>query len=480
MKHTHRLPKPSLLASLALLAILLPVVSSRAALIAVALSPNWLTEGSEQGGEYGYAVSSAGDVNLDGYDDVLIGADRDSSFNYRAGSVFLFYGGPSGLTWQPVWSSGGSASGERYGSALAGGGDFNADGYDDIAIGAHRYNHDHPDEGAVFVYYGSSSGLPVTADWSYQSNQVNAQLGYSLVVPGDINCDGYDDLLVGARWYSNPQEHEGAVFVFYGGSMGLEPVPAWMYESDQPGASLGASLSGGYSSATDNCADILVGAPYFQRDFHEEGAAFLFYGAPAGPSAAPDWSAYGSQEEAWFGTSVAWIGDTDLNGYADLAVGAPQAANPLWGSGSIYLYGGSAADPAADAQQLGMIASGGGYGRMVAAVGDVNRDGFADLAIGDYLYTADQQQEGALFVHLGSLDGIQPEPAWMAEGNKADTWFGFAVASAGDVNQDGYSDVIVGAPEFRQSTTLLGRVFLYLGREPGEAVFRLHLALLQN
>lgn len=459
---------------------LLPAAASQAALATVALSPNWFSEGSEQGGEYGYAVAGAGDVNLDGYDDVLIGADRDSSFNYRAGSVFLFYGGPGGLTWLPAWSAGGSASGERYGSALAGGADFNADGYSDIAIGAHRYNADHPDEGAVFVFYGGSEGLADEPDWSYQSNQVNAQFGYSLAAPGDINCDGYDDLLVGARWYSNPQDHEGAVFVFYGGPLGLGPDPAWRYESDQPGASLGSSVSGGYTTDQDACADILVGAPYFQREFHEEGAAYLFTGSPAGPANTPAWQVFGGQEGGNFGASLAWIGDSDLNGYADLAIGAPQVVNPQWGRGSVYIFAGTPGGPSQyPQQQLGMYASTSGYGRMVAPAGDVNQDGFADLAIGDYLYTADQQAEGALFVHLGGPGGIQTEPAWQAEGNKADTWFGYTVACAGDVNQDGFSDLIVGAPEFRQSTTLLGRVFLYHGREPGAAVFRLHLALLQ-
>lgn len=484
LKNTRRLTVnhrtlASLISLLAL--VLLPAAAARAALVTITLSPNWLSEGTEQGGDYGYAVAYAGDLNQDGYDDVLVGADRDSTYVYRAGAVFLFIGGPAGLSRLPVWSSGGSTSGERYGSALAGGADYNADSYPDIAIGAYRYNEDNPDEGAVFVFYGGPDGLAATPDWAYQSDQTNAQFGYSLAAPGDINCDGYDDLLVGARWYSNPQEHEGAVLVFYGGSQGLETTPAWSYESNQPGASLGTSVSGGYASQADACADVLVGAPYYKREFHEEGAAYLFPGSASGPPAEPSWSAFGGQEEAWFGASVAWIGDADLDGYADLAIGAPQVINTQWGRGSVYLFAGQPGSPAQTPyRQLGLVDTTTGFGRMVAAAGDVNQDGFADLAIGDYLYTTDQQAEGAAFVHIGGPDGIQSDPAWMAEGNKADTWFGHAVASAGDVNQDGYSDLIVGAPEFRQSTTLLGRVFLYHGREPGDAVFRQHLALLQR
>ena len=202
------------------------------------LYSDWFSDGVQQSAEYGYAVASAGDVDGDGYTDVLIGAPQVELNAYREGVAFLFSGNPQGLGDQPSWKAGGGVKGARFGHSLAGAGDLNCDGYDDVAIGAPRYNGGQPEEGAVFVFYGSPDGLAEIPDWSIQSDVKNARFGVSVAGAGDVNNDGCDDLLVGAHWYSNGQINEGAAFLFQGSLQGLPITPTWQVESDQDGSSI--------------------------------------------------------------------------------------------------------------------------------------------------------------------------------------------------------------------------------------------------
>ena len=135
--------------------------------------------------------------------------------------------------------------------------------------------------------------------------------------------------------------------------------------------------------------------------------------------------------------------------------------------GAAFVYLGSSTGPGLT---FDWVAYGGeeysGFGRSVASAGDINQDGFSDVIIGAYLLGQSgsnlQPDEGAVYVYTGSSTSVGTAPSWWAYGNKADTYFGFSEAPAGDVNGDGGVDIIVGAPKYRTETEIFGRVFVFL------------------
>ncbi|MBI4558099.1 MAG: FG-GAP repeat protein, partial [Candidatus Hydrogenedentes bacterium] len=208
-------------------------------------------ESNQAYADLGESVAGAGDVNGDGYADVLVGVPWYDNGETREGTAFLFLGSASGL----VGTSPGSAAaalesnqgGAEFGGSVSGVGDANGDGYADVIIGAYGYDRDQQDEGAAFLFLGSASGLvgadPSSAAAILESNQARAYFGYSVTGAGDVNGDGYADVLVGAHWYDNGEEDEGAVFLFLGSASGLvgrsPGSAAAVLESNQFGAYFG-------------------------------------------------------------------------------------------------------------------------------------------------------------------------------------------------------------------------------------------------
>ena len=227
----------------------------------------------------------------------------------------------------------------------------------------------------------------------------------------------------------------------------------------------------------DGFADVIVGAYLYDAGtggltFGQDGAAFLYHGSPAGLSTSANWIVQGDQKFARFGLSVASAGDVNGDGFADVIVGAYLYDADETSEGRAFLYQGSASglstSPAWTAEADQALAE---FGYSVASAGDVNGDGLADVIVGAPGFDADKTNEGRAFLYQGSASGLSTSPAWSAEGSQANAWFGFSVASAGDVNGDGLADVIVGAPDpylLNVSETDVGRAFVYYG--PGLTV----------
>ena len=111
-----------------------------------------------------------------------------------------------------------------FGYSVSTAGDVNWDGYSDVIVGAYGYDNGESNEGRAFVYHGSSTGLSTTLDWTGESNQANACFGISVSTAGDVNGDGYSDVIVGANGYDNGETNEGCAFVYYGIASGIEEV----------------------------------------------------------------------------------------------------------------------------------------------------------------------------------------------------------------------------------------------------------------
>jgi hypothetical protein len=172
------------------------------------------------------------------------------------------------------------------GWSVSGAGDVNGDGYADVIVGAYSYDAGKTNEGAAFVFLGGASGVadgnPTTAAAQLESNQMDANLGWSVSGAGDVNGDGYADVIVGAYLYNAGSSDEGAAFVFLGSASGVADGnpsnAAAQLESDQATANLGVSVSAAGDVNGDGYADVIVGAPYRNKGQSDEGVALVFLG----------------------------------------------------------------------------------------------------------------------------------------------------------------------------------------------------------
>jgi hypothetical protein len=216
----------------------------------------------------------------------------------------------------------------------------NGDGYGDVIVSTFFYDNGQSNEGAAFIFLGSASGVadgnPATAHAQLESNQADAYMGNSVASAGDVNGDGYADVIVGAFHYDSGQTNEGAAFIFLGSATGVaDGNPATAHaelESNQ--ADEGLFVEGGMGSSVasagdvngDGYADVIVGAEYYEVGPTTTGAAFVFLGSASGVADGNPSSAHaqlvGAQDFDHLGHRVASAGDVNGDGYADVIVGA--------------------------------------------------------------------------------------------------------------------------------------------------------------
>jgi hypothetical protein len=289
-------------------------------------SLTWTFESDQGGALLGFAVNTAGDVNADGYDDVIVGSRRYSNTLYREGRVYLFYGSANGLTTTVQWVQDGGNEGAGFGGAVASAGDVNGDGFDDVIIGASYHSNGQNDEGRAYVYLGSSAGLSTTAVWTQEIDVADAWYGYSVNSAGDVNTDGYDDVIVGACLYTNGETQEGAAYVYLGSATGPSATADWSVEADQAYAQMGCGtpVSGVGDVNGDGYDDVLVGAQNYTNGESGEGQVYLYFGSDTGLSVTPDWTVESNSIDAAFGWAVDAAGDVDGDGYADFLIGADE------------------------------------------------------------------------------------------------------------------------------------------------------------
>ncbi|MDI6851962.1 MAG: hypothetical protein QMD82_08550, partial [bacterium] len=277
---------------------------------------DWKVEGPYQEQEdVGFGISvAAGDVNGDGFDDVIIGqCFYDGTligFSNKEEAVYVYYGslagpsttpgGPNEPSYKPDWSAwsnqgvvSGSGSCAIFGFSVACAGDVNGDGYDDLIIGSNHYQIEGKNRGAAFLYYGSMNGLTKQhtggqddpypdPDWVGavdvgRPGQVDPEVGACVAGVGDLNNDGFDDVIIGAHWYDYGEVDEGCAFVFYGSSAGLPAAPNWVIGANKTEACLGLCLASAGDVNGDGYSDILVGV-------YRKESAFVWYGGQVVPA----------------------------------------------------------------------------------------------------------------------------------------------------------------------------------------------------
>ncbi len=215
---------------------------------------NKVLYGDASGTTYGSKIAPAGDVNGDGYSDFLIEGWDGSNF------INLHYGSSNGLSNSPAYTF----SDQNYSlSSFSTAGDVNGDGYSDVIIGCiYLRNANNQQVGGISVYYGGASGIQSTNQSSMLSDKVNSNFGNSVAMAGDVNGDGYSDILVGANRYNEGNNGFGAAFVVYGSSSGLTNTfhklfrvnANWVYNE------FGTTLAPAGDVNGDGYSDIIVGA----------------------------------------------------------------------------------------------------------------------------------------------------------------------------------------------------------------------------
>jgi hypothetical protein len=414
----------------------------------------------------GFAVAGAGDVDGDGFSDVMAGARFYSNGQALEGAAFIFKGSANGLvTANPAVIEGGQVD-ARLGHALSSAGDVNGDGFSDIALGAYQYDKGSSNEGIVTIHYGSANGVSIAPSQTLESDQTEAQFGISVACAGDVNADGYADLIVGARYYDKGQNNEGAAFIYQGSKDGLNPVAISVLESNQGDAWMGSAVAPAGDVNGDGFSDVLVGSYAFDNGQKDEGSVFVWYGRNAGIDSGAVCPIISFQPNSEFGFAVSEAGDLNGDGFGDIIVGAPLFDNGQSDEGAAFLYYGSITGLTAPLV-IESDQENAELGKSVAKAGDVNGDGFDDLVIGVVYYSNGELYEGAAFVFYGSSSGVDKNVKTTLEINQANAWFGRAVDGAGDVNGDGYEDVIVGAMEYDNNEENEGGGFLFYGSQTG-------------
>lgn len=447
----------------------------------------------------GRSISDVGDVNNDGFDDFIIGAPQVSIESAREGSAYLIYGGPTGmgeidvtnLTDAQGFRIDGHDFFDMVGSTVSGAGDVNGDGFDDLLVSAVfgnvvGYFYDFSLPSAYVIYGGDtrSGAIDVTTLAPSDGFAINASYRYGLhplavSEAGDVNNDGYDDIVIGST-YGSVADAAYVVFGREGGYASVDLANLGLSGFAINGADdfdgLGASVSAAGDINGDHFADIIIGAPREDGGGADAGAAYVLFGHDgafgtidlATLSATAGFVIQGGDAQDFAGSSVS-SADFNGDGYSDLIVGAPLNDTGGTDAGQAYvIYGHAGAFPAVvDLLNLGtsgLTIQGGPNDRLglvVSGAGDVNGDGFDDLLIGSL--STDSFLIYGRAGAFGTVDvqNLQSSAGIVLQGSTAQGW---EVSAAGDVNDDGLDDILIGSPNNDHNGENAGAAYLLFGQ----------------
>ncbi len=391
----------------------------------------------------------------------------------------------------------GVSAGARTSASMSTVADMNGDGIGDLIIAA-------PARSSVYVLFGTQTPRPAAVSLAdldgtngFEINGLASpeQLGFAVSGLGDINGDGIDDMIVGAA----PRGHlPGRCFVVFGRSTPFDPVVNVLdldgtdgFRLDGAvglGAGVGLASAGDFNG--DGLSDVLIGEPFNSANGELSGRTYVVFGSadpvPASRNLAELSGAevlrIDGQQDDLAGFALAGIGNFNADDYADILIGAPITAGIGLNVGRSYVVYGrpSTSDEVAPPVRLGeldpqqgfvMFGEGGNFGATVSGVGDFNGDGLGDLMIGAPNATGVDLRTGRSYVLFGTSEPF-PEPIMMGalDGNagfKLDGEIfrdksGNSISGAGDVNGDGFADLVIGAADALNSTDQ-GRSYVVYG-----------------
>lgn len=325
------------------------------------------------GSFFGKAVSSAGDFNHDGYEDLAVGAPYYDSPAPNCGAVFLYYGGetPDNIA-DHVFT--GSAASDYFGIAVGGVEDFNGDSFNDLAIGSYKADWGgFSESGKVFVYFGGPAP-EFTADLTLVGNGEGERFGYALT-SNDFNNDGIHDIAVGAYSYDDTYLNQGCIYVFHGGGS-PDSVFDLSIKGDDAGNKFGWALSAGDIN-NDGIFDIVMGTDGFKVDIYQTGKVYVFNGGPAMDNVADEEFSLYSNSDDFLGFAVCSGLDPNGDGHDEIMAGMPgNDEYDIDAGGAVLLTGGENL-----ADDTAFLGGSGGEEMGKSVCFWENYDGSADLMI---------------------------------------------------------------------------------------------------
>lgn len=392
---------------------------------------------AERAGDvYGFAIANCGDVNNDGFDDMIVGANEAGPPGKTPGRVYVF----SGFDGAELYRfTGDTMEIDRFGFSVAGG-DLDNDGHSDMIVGTlYRDSPTATTVGAVDVF----SGFDGSILYAIHGEASQDQFGQAVAGNVDINNDGFGDFIVGAIGSDSGGVDAGRVYVY----SGIDGSVMYTFDHVNAGGGFGWSVSGARDVNNDGFTDIIVGAPGAAT---LDGRAFVYSGA--------DGSLLLTLENpdtlcSAMGHAVAGIGDINSDGFGDLLVGVPGGNNgPVPGCALVF--------SGADGSILGDLAGefdGDYFGGAVCALGDINGDGIEEFAVSSVFSDHSASNAGRVYVYSGA--DLSLYHLFTGEADRGG--FGKSLAGGGDYDGDGTPDLFVGSTWDRTIPDWVGRVYTF-------------------
>lgn len=333
--------------------------------------------------DFGWDVHNAGDVNLDGTEDLIVGDETANPNGNNSGRVIVY----SGANGSILYTFNGTAAGDYYGGSVAGIGDVNGDGYGDVLIGADQFGSSNPSAGGYAEVRSGQTGAVI---YTHSAVSPNDRFGIAVESAGDVNRDGIPDYVIGADQFA-----VGAGYAqVFSGATGA--VIFTLSASSGTNDNFGRAVNGAGDVNRDGRDDIIVGAPFDDTNGTDAGRAFIFSGANGSLLHTFSGAAAGDL----FGNAVASIGDLDGDARDDVIIGAlyEDSANGS-DSGVVRVFSG---------QSGSIIRTHNGshtsalFGHSVDGVGDVSGDGCPDYIVGAISENANGINSGSARLYSGS------------------------------------------------------------------------------
>jgi hypothetical protein len=460
----------------------------------------------------GFSVSDAGDINGDGFGDLLVGSFGADLLGPVNGAAYVVFGRATkfkasidlaSLDGENGFSITSSAVSNFLGYSVSAAGDINGDGFHDVIVGASAAGGGH---GAAYVIFGKPASFAPNFDLDtldgtngFKMSGPDARVGTSVGCAGDINGDNIDDVIIGAERALIDGIGNGGAFVVFGSTAGfsaevglldLDGTNGFAVQGEAVSRNTGRSVSGAGDVNGDGIADFIIGSPRTLLGSSAPGAAYVVFGRTVPFSNVVRLSeldgdngfkVQGLTDRGETGHSVGNAGDINGDGLDDIVIGAPG------GIGDAYVVFGKAGGFAGTLEVSALNGSNGftlkgtsfdniGAGSSVSGIGDFNGDGLDDLLIGARDGGSAATSSGAAYVIFGkssafsadlllsTLDGLL---GFKIEGGASGDSAGESVSAAGDVNGDGFPDVIIGAPTADSDGKDSGVARVIFGGDPG-------------